>query len=285
MELEEIKERIVRETGLTMEEVERRIEEKITELSDLVSPEGAAYIVAKEEGLDLLEKKDRCLKIKNIIPKMKSVEVVGKIMEISDIKEFETNGRKGRLRSAIIGDETGKIRVVFWNDKVDLIKDLQEGEVVRIKNGYTKANSFGIPEIHMGSGSQLIKENLELEVEENLENNFKVLIERKLLKDLKENDFAEVKACAVSVYENEFITCPRCNSRIEKINDSFVCNEHGKIEPVRNLVVRGYLDDGISTFRFVSFREVASKIANSLGKDMIYAVSYTHLTLPTKRIV
>jgi hypothetical protein len=274
MELEEIKEKIIREAGLTREEVEKRIEEKITELSNLVSPEGAAYIVAKEEGLDLLEKRDRSLKIKNIIPKMKSVEVIGKVIEISEIREFETDGRKGRLQSAIIGDETGKIRVVFWNDKIDLIKDVREGEVIRIKNGYTKANTFGMPEIHMGSGSKLLKEDLDIELseiqEEKFDNIFKALVERKQLRDLKENDFAEVKASVVSIYENEFVTCPKCNLRIEKINDNFVCNEHGKIEPVKNLVVRGYLDDGITTFRFVSFREAANKIINLTGREMIY---------------
>jgi len=274
MELEEIKERIVEETGLTKEEVERKIEEKIAELSNLISPEGAAYIVAKEEGLDLLEKRDRSLKIKNIIPKMRSVEVVGKIIEISEIKEFETNGKKGKLQSAIIGDETGKIRVIFWNDKVDLVKDVGVGDVVRIKNGYTKANTFGIPEIHMGSGSKLIKEDLNIEIseiqEEKFGNIFRALVERKQLNELKENDFAEVRACIVSVYENEFITCPKCNSKIEKINENFVCNEHGKIEPVKNLIVKGYLDDGISTFRFVSFRDIANKIVNSIGREMIF---------------
>jgi ssDNA-binding replication factor A large subunit len=274
MEFEELKNKIIQETNLTKDELEERIEEKIVELSNLVSPEGAAYIIAKEEGLDLLEKRDRSLKIKNVIPKMKNVEVIGKIIEISEMREFDTGARKGKVQNVVIGDETGKIRVTFWNDKTDLIKDLKEGDVIRVRNGYTKANIFGIPEIHMGKGSNVIKEKIDIEVKDIPEKKsaeiFKTLVDRKFLKDLKENDFVEVKAAVVSTFENEYITCPECNSKIEKINDSFVCNDHGKVEPKKNLIVKGYLDDGTATFRFVSFKEVAEKIKNFEGKDMIY---------------
>lgn len=271
MGLEDIKNKIIQETGLTKEEVEKRIEEKIIELSNLVSEEGAAYIVAKEEGLDLLEKRDRSLKIKNIIPKMRNVEITGKIIEISEVREFEVNGRKGKVQSISLGDETGKIRVVFWNDKIDLIKNLKEGEVIKIKNGYTKANSFGIPEIHVGKGSTLEKKELEIEIPEIKEEKiFRTLIERKYLKDLKENDFAEIRATVVSIFENEFITCPECESKVEEINNNFVCKDHGKVKPKKNLIIRGYLDDSIATFKFVSFREVAEKIRNNIGREMLF---------------
>ena len=125
MELEEIKEKIAKEANLTREEVDKKIEDKILELSGLVSAEGAAYIVAKEEGLNLLEKRDRGLKIKNVIPKMRSVEVVGKVIDISDVREFDKGDKKGKVKSITIGDETGQIRVVFWNDKVILTENLK----------------------------------------------------------------------------------------------------------------------------------------------------------------
>ena len=276
MELEDIKQRIVEKTGLSKEEVEQRIEEKILELSNLVSEEGAAYIVAKEEGLDLLEKRDRSLKIKNIIPGMKTVEVLGKILEISEQREFEREKTKGKVQHIIVGDDTGKIRVVFWNDKVALVENLDEGDVVRIKNGYTRANTFGIPEIHMGRGSVIQKEDLELEIGEEVEEKpiemYKTPVERRNLKDLKENDFAEIRGAIVSTFEREFATCSECDSRLKEINGTLICNDHGKVEPKRNLVVKGYIDDGSSTFRFVSFREVAEKInrENLIGKERLF---------------
>jgi len=275
MDLEELKNKIVNETNLSKEDVEKKIEEKVLELSNLVSEEGAAYIIAKEEGLDLLEKRDRTLKIKNIIPRMNNIEILGKILDISELKEFERQGKKGKVQHINIGDETGKIRVVFWNDKTDLLKGFKEGETVRVKNGFTKANTFGMPEIHMGKGSTLEKEEKEIEVKEmknETKEMYKSLVDRKSLKDLKENDFAEVKGIIASISEKEFVTCPQCDSRLEEINENLVCKDHGKVEPKRNLILRGYLDDGTSTFRFVSFRETAEKIKNEnlLGKERLF---------------
>ncbi len=275
MELEELKNKIVNETDLSKEDVEKKIEEKVLELSNLVSEEGAAYIIAKEEGLDLLEKKDRTLKIKNIIPRMKSMEIVGKILDISELNEFERKGKKGKVQHINIGDETGKIRVVFWNDKTDLLKDFKEGETVRVKNGFTKANTFGMPEIHMGRSSTLDKEDKEIKVTEEKEKPkemYKSLVERKNLKDLKENDFPEIRGAVVSTSEKEFVTCPQCGAKLEEINGSQVCKDHGKVEPKKNLILRGYLDDGTSAFRFVSFRETAEKIKNEnlVGKERLF---------------
>ncbi len=272
MELEEIKEKIAKEANLTREEVDKKIEDKILELSGLVSAEGAAYIVAKEEGLNLLEKRDRGLKIKNVIPKMRSVEVVGKVIDISDVREFDKGDKKGKLKSITIGDETGQIRVVFWNDKVILTENLKEGDVIRIKRGYTKANSFGIPEIHMGTGSSIEAENKDIKLGETKEVKTFSIGERKKLKEIKEGDFIETRAAIVSILENEFYTCPNCNSKLEEINGNYVCKDHGKVEPNKNLIIKGYLDDGFATLKFVAFRELAEKIKseNLIGKDKIF---------------
>ncbi|RLJ01856.1 MAG: hypothetical protein DRP10_02995 [Candidatus Aenigmatarchaeota archaeon] len=272
MELEEIKEKIAKEANLTREEVDKKIEDKILELSGLVSAEGAAYIVAKEEGLDLLEKRDRRLKIKNIIPKMREVEVVGKIVDISDVREFDKGDKKGKVKSITIGDETGQIRVVFWNDKVNLAENLKEGDVIRIKKGYTKANSFGIPEIHMGTGSNIEIENKDIKLSETKEVKTFSIGERKKLKEIKEGDFIETRAAIVSTSEKEFYTCPNCNSKLEEINGNYVCKDHGKVEPNKNLIIKGYIDDGSATLKFVAFRELAEKIKseNLIGKDKIF---------------
>ncbi len=284
MELSKLKEKISKEAKLTEEEVDKKIEDKVLELSSLVSEEGAAYIVAKEEGLDLLEKRDRSLKIKNVIPKMRSVEVVGKIVGISDVREFEKGDRKGRVQSITIGDETGQIRVVFWNDKIELIKNIKEGSVVKVKQGYTKTNNFGIPEIHMGNRSNLevVEEDITVIEKPSTQDFFKgpsqaqgvsgVFEERKKLKEIKEGDFIETRAAIVSMRENEYYTCPECNSRLEEINGSSVCKDHGKVEPKKNLIVKGFLDDGSAALRFVGFKELAEKIKNEnlVGKDSVF---------------
>ncbi|OYT43502.1 MAG: hypothetical protein B6U88_00760 [Candidatus Aenigmarchaeota archaeon ex4484_56] len=269
MELEVLKEKICKEAKISKEDLEKRINDKILELSGLVSEEGAAYIIAKEEGLDLLEKRDRTLKIKNIIPNIRSIDIIGKVIDISETREFERDGRKGKLQSITVGDETGTIRVIFWNDKIDLLKDVQLEDVIKITQGYSKANSFGIPEIHIRKNSKIEKIDKKIDVKEK-KPLFSLSANRVKLSELKENNFAEVRAYIVSVFEREYLSCPECNGKLEEISGNFVCKDHGKVEPVKNLIVKGYLDDGFSTIRFVAFRELAEKIKSELGKEKIF---------------
>lgn len=161
MELEEIITKIVGETGMEEEEVQARIEEKQKELGGLITPIGAAHIIANEVGINLLEgtSKTNDLKIENIIPGMGSVDVVGRVIRIFPAREFERKDKStGRVASVILADETGSIRVVFWDKHVKLLDEgkIEEGDVLRIRKAYTKENINGEAEIHLGLRARVI---------------------------------------------------------------------------------------------------------------------------------
>lgn len=161
MELEEIIGRIANETGRGEEEVQSKIEAKQKELGGLVTPIGAAHIIANEAGINLLEglSKSSELKIENIIPGMNSVDVVGRVTRIFPPREFEKADKtKGRVGSLILADETGTIRVVFWGKDTTLLEEgkIEEGDVLRIREGYTKENLNGEAEVHLGIRARVI---------------------------------------------------------------------------------------------------------------------------------
>ena len=278
MDINELKEKISKEGKIPLEELNQKIEEKVIELSGLVSEEGAAYIVAKELGLDLLEKRDLSLKIKNILPGLKAIDVIGKVVSVSEVREFSKNERKGKVQNLMIGDETGSIRLVFWNDMVKLIEKAKEGDVVKISRGFTKANSFGMPEIHMGNTSSIEKVDQEItlgDISKPFSEGFSgssMRGQRKSLDKLRENDIIETRAVIVSTSENEYLTCPKCEGRIDDSSGEYVCEKDGKVEPKRNLIVKGFLDDGTSAKRFVSFRDIALKIRKDklIGKEKVF---------------
>ncbi len=56
MTLNEIIEKIKEQSGLPEEEIKNKIKEKQRELYGLVSPEGAAHILAKELGIELVKR-------------------------------------------------------------------------------------------------------------------------------------------------------------------------------------------------------------------------------------
>ena len=75
MDFEIILQKIIDKGGLTKEEADKRIVDKQSELSNLISKEGAAYIIAKEMGIELFPQKaqtQRRLEIKNILPKIRN---------------------------------------------------------------------------------------------------------------------------------------------------------------------------------------------------------------------
>jgi len=84
---EKILGRIARSAGLEKEEIERRVNEKRDKLSGLISKEGAAQVVAAELGISF---DDEILKIGELLPGMRKVNLVGKIIGLTPIRTFKT---------------------------------------------------------------------------------------------------------------------------------------------------------------------------------------------------
>ena len=138
--LSQIIEKIKEEKGLSEEEINARIQAKLTQLSGLISKEGAAHIIANELGIKVIEMGGK-LKIKNILAGMRSVETFGKVTRIFEVRDFKKENREGRVGSFIIGDETGTIRIVCWGSQADKIREFKENDIVRVQNGYVRENN------------------------------------------------------------------------------------------------------------------------------------------------
>ena len=74
---EQILATLEQKAGLPKDEIEQRVKNKLTQLSGLISREGAAHIVANELGVKLLEPVSGKLQIKNILAGMRDVETQG----------------------------------------------------------------------------------------------------------------------------------------------------------------------------------------------------------------
>ena len=82
--------RIKKETSLSDEEINSKIKEKINSLEGLVSEEGAAYIIANELGVSLLDSiKKSQIKVENVSGGMQSVDIVGKVTRVFQPRHWE----------------------------------------------------------------------------------------------------------------------------------------------------------------------------------------------------
>jgi len=254
--------RIIEKTGMSYDDVDRKILNKRQELSNLVSKDGAAYIVAKEIGLDLFEKTDRRLEIKNIVSGIKNLNLNARILRIFPVREFEYKGRKSRVANVILSDQSGTIRMSLWDTQLDIMEKLQPNQAIKISAAYTRDNN-GIPEIRLSrKGGIRILEKSDLP-----EDVVKVEMERTNICNLGESGKYEIRAAIVQLFNTSLIyeMCPTCKTRLKKEENDFVCKTHGKVDPEYLVVLNGVIDDGTGNVRAVLFRENALKV---MGVDI-----------------
>jgi hypothetical protein len=278
LSVKELVREISRKSGKSEEETKEMIKDKQLELSGLVSAEGAAYIIGRELGVELIRDTQRGLKIKNIVPDMRSVNIVAKVVNVFEPREFEKNGKKGLVASMMLGDETGVIRFPLWNEEVKLIKStgINQGDVVEISGGWAKKDSRSDSvELRLGKRGKIrkLKESERPEMKEIKSGSPDIKFSRGAasrvsIRALKPGMNAKIRGCIVQVYRKKpyFEVCPNCGSRAEERDGKFFCKDHGAVEPVCNSLLSSVVDDGTGNIRVVFFRQQAEKI---FGKSAV----------------
>lgn len=243
--------RISESAKISVEEIERKIEAKRARLSGLVSKEGAAQIVAAELGINFDQER---MKIAELLHGMRRANIIGKILEIYPVREFNKNGREGKVCNMLVADESSNTKVVLWDTHhIGLIEQnkLQKGDVVEISNANVRNG-----EIHLSSFSD-IKKSKELlgEVVEG-----KVFEERKI-KDVKGGERFKTKAVIVQMFvPRYFEVCPKCGKRVI---EGKCAGEHGEVEGKKRALLSVVLDDGSESIRGVLFGEQINKLGLS----------------------
>ena len=103
MSLEILIDRIVKSTKHSQEDVEELILKKQQELTNLVSKEGAAYIVAKELGLDLVERKRVEVKVKDIAAG-RAFTLHVRVIRVFPAKEYDGKTGKFKVGNVILAN-------------------------------------------------------------------------------------------------------------------------------------------------------------------------------------
>ena len=144
---------------LSREELEAMVEAKLRE-SRLLNRVGALLLVAEElgafrEGEDVGEIKSYA-RIGSLVPGLRDVSVRGIVYALSG--PVEAGGHK--LLRLKMGDETGSVNLIIWDDKVDEVDalGLRLGDQIAVLHGYTRERvETGRPELHVGSGGAVAK--------------------------------------------------------------------------------------------------------------------------------
>lgn len=123
---------------MTNQEI-RKAAEQTQEKYDplLTSKKTALMVYAREQkNMVLLEKKPPSLDIENIVPDMNNVELTATVEEISKFT-YSKDGEQKKGCEITLKDETGRITMMVWQEKVEQIKKEWEKEKVEIRGAYS----------------------------------------------------------------------------------------------------------------------------------------------------
>lgn len=263
---EQLLQKLAEQANISQDELQKKIQEKMKSLGNLISEEGAIHIIANELGVALHTTPQTEMTIQDLTPQLKSASFLAKVVRKYDVRTFGEGGKVGNL---YVGDATGFTRLTFWNDKTKYLEGIQEGDVLLIQNAYTKENNDRL-EVHMGNSAHCIVNPEGRTVTLKERENVPTPAEKKLNEITKEDTMVSITATVVQLYDPRFFeSCPVCNKRLREEDGAYVCPEHGPQTPDYNYVMNIYVDDGSDNLRAALWKEQVQKIFGKTHEQLL----------------
>jgi len=269
MSIDEILNELSVQTKLSREELMKKIEKKQKELA-VVSIEGAAQLYAKELGLNIEAAKLKNIEIKDVIGGMKSVNIVGRIFQISNINTFKRKDEtEGKVVNLLLGDNSGFLKLVLWDKQTELASEkiIDVNHVIQISNALARENPFGDMEITIGKFGSIRSSNEEfLPSADDLFHKYATIPNQRVsISDIRQGSF-EIKGTVIQIFSGKFIffVCPECGKSL----DANICKDHGEVEPSPAFVLNAVLDDGTGDIRVTFFRNTAEQSLGITAKEI-----------------
>lgn len=217
---------------------------------------------------------EKDLKISEITSNTSSLSTIGRVLQVYRPRAYS----KGMMSSLILGNKSGTIRVVLWDEKSEIANEIKKGDAIKIRNAYSRPNLDNEPEIHIGRYGELsINQDLKVPQLKEIEGS---LVSKKNIIDLENRDkYIKIKGAIVDIDENKrliYMTCPNCGKRIQNPGLGYFCeNCNEDVDPVLNLVLSFIVEDTTGSIRAVSFKENAEKILDMDAEEVMNLIGET----------
>jgi len=140
-------------------------------------------------------------KIQEINEKLGSLSTEGKVMNHFPVKDFiRKDGQNGSVSSIILRDSTGKVRITFWNEDIEKIKNVEVGDFISLTNLNPRKSNYAENriDVHATPWTKITKTDKTL----NLDAKF---ID-KIVNLQQEKDYASFQGIIVSVEDLRKVT-------------------------------------------------------------------------------
>jgi len=142
---------------ISREQILERLDREKTKTGSFISDDVLLRMIAAEFGVEVSkEARTLTLSMRDLIPSLNDVTVVGRVVAVFPSKTFEAN-KSGKVASLLIVDENSILRIVLWNDKTEVVESgkVKVGHIIRFSHGYTKEDYSGRVELHVRKRSEI----------------------------------------------------------------------------------------------------------------------------------
>ena len=203
--------------------------------------------------------------------------IIGRVIEISDIRNFERDTGEGHVRNIEIADDTGSVIVVLWDDDVN--REFEIGQAIKLQNPNFKYNGTTNRVDANVSASTTILDPSESELENlpSLEELMETIYEQKSIESLFEDDTnIHITATINSVETGRTILkkCPVCDSNVEDGADEFICDNCGHTfdEPKYILMVPVTVGDDTGEIQATFYNNLAEELIGMKKEEVVSLV-------------
>jgi len=169
MTAEEIIQQILaKHPEVSRDQILENLEAEKSKTGGLIADETLLRLIAARYGVEILKDRvHRKLSISHLVPGLNDVTITGRVVAVYPPRTFEGE-RSGKFASLMIADKDATLRVILWNDKVEVIEagELKAGQIVRFSHGYTREDREGKAELHLGNRSQIEVEPKNIKADE-----------------------------------------------------------------------------------------------------------------------
>ena len=243
--------KVTEHSGLSEQEVESKVSEKLEALAGLITKEGALQIIANDLGVKVLSEGFSKMTVDQLAPGLRSISLTLRVLDLYEVRTFERDGREGKLAPFLAGDESGQVRVVGWGELADAVQSLVKGDVVVLSNCYVKEGYRGGVEVHLNDRSEIEKnpDGVSVSVKD-------PTAKRKKMEDItKSDDLVEVFGTIVQVYDPYFYEAdPKTGRKVSGTPPA---------ETEFRGILNVFVDDGSRSLKAVFFNEQFKALSES----------------------
>jgi replication factor A1 len=245
----EIFEKIKQETGKSDSEIIESLEKIKEKYQGLLSEVGANILLAKQLGVDLNIQKSTSsiVKIKDLENITDAASLYVRVKNILLPRTYtQKDGSKGKMQALFVFDETGEIKVNFWNEQVELLTSLDKNSKILIKDAYVTTYNDK-KELSLRQGASIVEDPKD----------FPLIAP-------KEENFVDISDISPTEKLIDVI------GRITAIyNKNTFQDKEGKDRSVLNFEV----SDGIKSLRFVAWEPFPDYVLENFSKGDLVKVT------------